>query len=180
MIRHRSLPIVMSIAATMMCFSWSGGAQNTTNPSQTDRDFMRSAVEGGNAEVALSQLAVQKGNGEDVKQFGQKMVDDHSRLGEQMRDVAQKEGIRAPAGPTAKGKALETRLRTLSGPAFDKAYIQAMVKDHREDLDAFNKEANKGNDTAIKDAASRGALLIGEHLKLVEQLARSHNLQPGE
>lgn len=173
MIRSRSFVIVLSFASTLFC-----GAQNTTSPSQNDKNFVRSALEGGNAEVALGQLAAQKGSSEDVKQFGQKMVDDHTRLGDQMRDVAQKEGIRPPDGTSTKDKALEVKLKTLSGPAFDKAYIGAMLKDHRHDLDAFNREANKGNDTAIKEAASRGALLIGEHLKLVEQLAYSHNLQP--
>ncbi|HEY2472252.1 MAG TPA: DUF4142 domain-containing protein [Terracidiphilus sp.] len=176
MIRYHRLLIMIS--AALLCSSWAARAQNTTSPSQNDKNFMRSALEGVSAEIALGQLAVKKGSSEDVKQFGQKMIDDHGRLGEQMRDVAQKEGIRPPAGTTAKGKALEGKLRTLSGPAFDKAYIGAMVKDHRVDLDSFNNEANKGNDTAIKDAASRGALLIGEHLKLAEQLARSHNLDP--
>jgi putative membrane protein len=175
MVWSRNFLIAMSIGATLLC-----KAQNTTNPSQNDKNFVRSALEGGNAEVALGKLAAQKGNSEDVKQFGQKMVQDHTQFSHEMRDVAQKEGIRPPDGTGTKDKALEAKLKTLSGHAFDSAYIGAMVKDHRQDLDAFNKEANKGNDTAIKDAASRGALLIGEHLKLAEQLARSHNLPPEE
>lgn len=180
MICQRSFPIAMVFAASALCFSWSGGAQNTTSPSQDDRKFVRSAVERGDAEVALGQLAVRKGSSEDVRQFGEKMIKDQTGLEGQMRDVAQKEGIRSPAEAISKNKALEWKLKTLSGPAFDKAYIGAMVKDHREDLDAFNKEANKGNDTAIKEAASRGALLIGQYLKLAEQLAHIHNLQPGQ
>ena len=180
MIRQRCFLIVMSIAVTASCFSSSATAQNTTSPSQSDKKFVRTALEGGNAEVALAQLAMQKGSSEDVRQFGQKLMDDHRRLADQMRDVAQKEGIRPPDGESTKSKATEAKLRTLSGPAFDKAYIGAMVKEHREDLDAFNREASKGNDTAIKDAASRGALLIGQHLKLAEELARSHNLQAGQ
>jgi putative membrane protein len=173
MVRSLSFVIVMSIASGLFC-----KAQNTTSPSQNDKNFVRSALEGGNAEVALGQLAVQRGSSEDVKEFGQKMIEDRGRLVDQMRDVAEKEGIRPPDGKATKDKALEAKLKTLSGQAFDKAYIGAMLKDHRQDLDAFNKEANKGNDTAIKDAASRGALLIGEHLKLAKELARSHNLQP--
>lgn len=179
MTRHRSFLIVITIAITLVCVAWAG-AQNTTTPSPSDKKFVRSALEDGNAEIALGQLAVQNGSSEDVKQFGQKMIDDDTKLGDQMRQVAQKEGIEPPARSAAKGKALEAKLKTLSGPAFDKLYISAMVKDHREDLDAFNKEANQGNDTEIKDAASRGAMLIGEHLKMAKQLARSHNLESGQ
>lgn len=179
MIRHESFLIVMSIAAMLFCCR-AGWAQNTTNPSQNDKNFMRSAVKGGNAEVALGHLAAQKGSSEDVRQFGEKMVADHQRLADQIRDVARAEGIEPPSGTGGKDKALEAKLKTLSGPEFDKAYLGAMVKDHRADLDAFNKEANRGNDTAIKDAASRGAALIGEHLKLAEELAQAHNVQPGQ
>ena len=152
-------------------------AQNTTNASASDKKFVRSALEGGNAEVKLGQLAAQKGNSEDVKQFGQKMVDDHTKLGDEMKEVAQKESVSVPTGIPAKDKALETKLQSLSGDAFDKAYIQAMVKDHRHDLSEFKKEANSGNDTNIKDAASHGAEVISEHLKMAEQMAKTHNLQ---
>jgi putative membrane protein len=154
-------------------------SQNTTNASASDKKFVHSALEGGNAEVKLGQLAAQKGNSEDVKQFGQKMVDDHTKLGEQMKQIAQKEGISVPDGIPAKDKALETKLNSLSGEEFDKAYIKAMVKDHRKDLSEFKKEASSGNDTSIKDAANQGSQIISEHLQMVEQMAQKHNVQVG-
>jgi putative membrane protein len=79
-----------------------------------------------------------------------------------------------------KDRALEAKLKALSGDAFDKAYIQAMVQDHREDLAEFKKEANSGNDTTIKDCASQGAEVIGEHFKMAEQIAQSHHIAPGQ
>jgi putative membrane protein len=154
-------------------------SQNTTSASSSDKKFVHSALEGGNAEVKLGQLAAQKGNSEDVKQFGQKMVDDHTKLGEQMKQVAQQEGITVPEGIPAKDKALETKLNSLSGEAFDKAYIKAMVQDHRKDLAEFKKEANSGNDTSIKDAASQGSQIISQHLQMAEQIAQKHNIQTG-
>jgi putative membrane protein len=177
MIFHRFLLILLSIAtAGLLC---TAAAQNTTTPSQIDKKFVHSALEGGNTEVLLGNLAVQKAESKDIKQFGQKMIDDHTKLSERMREVARKEGISAPTGTAAKDKSLVNRLEKVSGPEFDKAYIRAMVKDHRDDLNAFNREANSGNDTEIKDVASQGAQVIGEHLKLAEQLARSRIGQPG-
>lgn len=154
-------------------------AQNTTNASSSDKRFVHSALEGGNAEVALGQLAAQKGSSEDVKQFGQKMVDDHTKMGEQMKQVAQQEGIGVPDGMPAKDKALQAKLKSLSGESFDKAYIKAMVQDHQKDLSEFQKEANSGNDTSIKDAASQGSQIISQHLQMAQEMARKHNVQTG-
>lgn len=165
-------------AAVMLCGP-AGFSQNTTSASSSDKKFVHSALEGGNAEVKLGQLAAQKGNSEDVKQFGQKMVDDHTKLGEQMKQIAQQQGIEVPDGVPAKDKALETKLNSLSGEEFDKAYIKAMVKDHQKDLSEFKKEANSGNDTSIKDAASQGAQVISEHLQMAQQMAQKHNVQVG-
>ncbi len=178
---NRALNAVCGVAGAMLL---SGAAaimaQNTTSPSATDKKFVHAALHGGTAEVQLGQLAVQKGNSDDVKQFGQKMIDDHTKMCDEMRELAKKEGIRISAGSTEKVKALEKKLKAMSGNSFDRAYIAAMVKDHRQDLADFKKEANSGNDTAIKDAASQGAQVISQHLKLIEGIAQKHNVSIGE
>jgi putative membrane protein len=137
---------------------------------------VQAALQGGAAEVELGQLAVQKAQSEDVRQFGQKMIDDHTKMGDQMKDVAKKEGISIPNGVPAKDKELEAKLKSLSGDSFDNAYIKAMLKDHQHDLSEFKREANLGNDTSIKDAASQGRELISQHLKMVEDIAKTHNI----
>lgn len=172
---HRVLATMAGIA--LLSTGSAAIAQNTTSPSASDKKFVQEALQGGTAEVQLGQLAAQKASSEDVKQFGQKMVDDHTKLGDQMKEVAQKEGIGVPSGMTAKDRELETKLNSLSGDSFDNAYIKAMVKDHQHDLSEFKKEANSGNDTSIKDAASQGEPIISEHLKMAEQIAKTHNIQ---
>lgn len=166
-------------AAVLLCGQL-GFSQNTTSASSSDKKFVHSALEGGNAEVKLGQLAAQKGSSDDVKQFGQKMVDDHTKLGDQMKQIAQQQGINVPEGVPAKDKALEAKLNSLSGDAFDKAYIKAMVQDHKKDLSEFKKEASSGNDTSIKDAASQGAQVISEHLQMAEQMAQKHNVKSSD
>jgi len=64
-----------------------------------DQVFVRKALEGGIAEVQLGQLAQQKSQSDDVKEFGQKMVEDHTQLGDQMKPIAQQLGIKEPKGP---------------------------------------------------------------------------------
>jgi putative membrane protein len=175
--QNRSFLSTCTLAAAVLVCGQFGFSQNTTSASSSDKKFVQSALEGGNAEVKLGQLAAQKGNSEDVKQFGQKMVDDHTKLGDQMKQIAQQEGIQVPDGSPAKDKALETKLNSLSGDAFDKAYIKAMVKDHQKDLSEFKKEASSGNDTSIKDAASQGAQVISEHLQMAQQMAQKHSVK---
>ncbi|HEV2274478.1 MAG TPA: DUF4142 domain-containing protein [Acidobacteriaceae bacterium] len=148
----------------------------TTN----DKGFVRDALQGGMAEVQLGHLAAQKGSAEDVKQFGQKMVDDHTKLGDQMSEIAQQLGVKPPDGPSKKDKKLQAKLENLSGPDFDKAYIEAMIKDHKEDVSNFTMEAQHSQNPAVKQAASQAEPVLESHLKMIQQIAEAHNLPGGK
>jgi putative membrane protein len=141
-----------------------------------DQEFVKKALEGGAAEVQLGQLAQQKSQSEDVKQFGQKMVQDHTQLGDQMKPIAQQLGVKEAKGPSKKDKQLMAKLEGLSGQQFDEAYIQAMVKDHKQDLKDFRNEAQNAQDPNVKQAAQQGAGVIAQHLQTIQQIAQSHNV----
>jgi putative membrane protein len=144
--------------------------------SMADQSFVRKALEGGAAEVQLGQLAQQKSQSEDVKQFGQKMVQDHTQLGDQMKPIAQQLGVKEPKGPSKKDKELIAKLEALSGPQFDEAYIQAMVKDHKQDLKEFKDAAQTAQNPNVKQAAQQGAGVISQHLQMIQQIAQTHNV----
>jgi putative membrane protein len=155
--------------------------QNDMNPqhgqtSPNDRMFVKQALEGGMAEVQLGQLALQKSNNADVKQFAQRMVDDHTRLGEQMKPIAQQIGVKIPDGPSKKDKALIARMQALNGDDFDKAYVKDMVKDHKADLNDFKTEAQNGSDPKVKAAATQGSQVIQQHLEMIQQIAQKDNV----
>jgi putative membrane protein len=150
-------------------------ANSTTNAggmAGADKKFVKEAMEGGMAEVKLGQMASEKGNSPDVKEFGQKMVTDHTKLNDQMKPIASQMGIQPPAELPAKDKALQTKLEGLSGDAFDKAYMSAMVKDHKKDLAEFQKEASSGKNPQVKDAAQQGAQVIQQHLQMAQDVAQ--------
>jgi putative membrane protein len=149
-------------------------AQPPSNAIQ-DKDFVHSALEGGMAEVQMGQLATQKGSTDDVKQFGQKMVQDHTQISDHMKEVAQQLGVSEPKGLSKKDKGEVAKLNSLSGPEFDKAYIVAMVKDHKKDLSDFRAEAQNTQNPAVKQLAQQGAQVIDQHLQMAEQLAKAHN-----
>lgn len=155
------------------------GADSTaTNQQQTmlDQAFVRKALEGGAAEVQLGQLAPQKSQSDDVKQFGQKMVQDHTQLGDQMKPIAQQSGVKEPKDLSKKDKQLMAKLESLSGSQFDEIYIQAMVKDHKQDLKEFSNEAQTTQDPNLKQAAQQGAGIVSQHLQMIQQIAQSHNV----
>jgi putative membrane protein len=157
------------------------GADNTQQNGMNanglqDKDFVHSALEGGMAEVELGQLAEQKGSSDDVKQFGQHMVADHTKLGDEMKQVAQQMGVNPPKGPSKKDKQLLAKLQGLSGQQFDNAYIAAMVKDHKKDDEDFKSEASQTQNPALKQVAQQGGQVIDQHLQMIEQIAKSHNL----
>jgi len=141
-----------------------------------DRLFVEDALKGGMAEVQLGQLALQKSNNADTKQFAQKMVDDHTKLGDQMKGVAQQIGVKVPDGPSKKDKATIAKLQALNGDDFDKAYVKDMIKDHKTDLTDFKTEAANGSNPAVKDAASQGSQVISQHLQMIQQIAQKNNM----
>jgi putative membrane protein len=150
---------------------------SSANPqAMNDQAFVRKALEGGDAEVQLGQLAQQKSQSDDVKQFGQKMVQDHTQLGEQIKPIAKQLGVTEPKGLSKKDKQLLAKLEGLSGQQFDQEYIRAMVRDHRQDLKEFKNEAQMAQDPNVKQAAQQGADVISQHLQMIEQIAQSHNV----
>ncbi|MGA8089211.1 MAG: DUF4142 domain-containing protein [Terracidiphilus sp.] len=142
-----------------------------------EKAFVSKALEGGEAEVQLGQLAAQKSQSDDVKQFAQKMVSDHSQMADKwFKPVAKQLGVPEPKGPSKKDKKEIAKLQGLSGQDFDRAYISMMVKDHQQDLKDFKDEAQMAQDPNVKQVAQQGSKIISQHLQLIEQIAKTHNV----
>lgn len=131
-----------------------------------DTTFVRKAAEGGMAEVKLGQLALEKASSKVVKEFGERMVKDHSKAGDDLKEVASKKGITLRDSLNATDKALYDRLSKLSGDDFDKAYMQAMIKDHEEDVAEFRRESQSAKDPDIRQFTSKTLPTLEEHLRL--------------
>ena len=128
------------------------------------------------AEVQLGQLASEKGSSDDVKQFGQQMMTDHTKLGDQMKQVALQFGVTPPTSMSKKDKELMAKLQGLSGTQFDNAYIVAMVKDHKKDAEDFKAEAQQTQNPALQQVTRQGEQVIDQHLQMIDKIAESHNL----
>jgi putative membrane protein len=134
------------------------------------KSFAMKAADGGMAEVELGRLASQKASNDRVKQFGQKMVDDHSKANNDLKQAATQEGIELPADISAKHKSTMQKLSGLSGAAFDKAYMDAMVKDHVEDVKEFEKASKAPGDSPVKKFAASTLPTLKEHLQMAREI----------
>lgn len=137
----------------------------------TAKDFVAHAAQDGVAEVALGKIAVERAQDADVKQFAQKMVDDHSKANQELTSLASSKGIETPAEPNAQQKADSDRLSKLSGAAFDKAYMQHMVGDHDKAVATFRTFSERGDDAELKQWAEKTLPTLQEHERLAKTTA---------
>ena len=133
------------------------------------KEFIEDAANGGLAEVELGKLAQQKASSPEVKNFGKHMVDDHSKANEQLKIVAGKKNVTLPKQMDAKHKAEHDRLAKLSGKDFDRAYMDAMVKDHQEAVAKF-KAASASGDPDVQAFATKTLPTLEEHLSLAQRV----------
>lgn len=145
-----------------------------------DGVFVRKALSGDMAEVKLGQLALQKSNDPQVKQFAQRMIKDHTELSNRMTPLAEQLGVQVPTELDEHAQKTLDKLSALSGTAFDQAYMKDMVKDHERDLREFKQEASASRNPAVKNAADHGAQVISAHLEDAQQIARRHGASSGE
>jgi putative membrane protein len=141
-----------------------------------DKMFLRMAAEGGIAEVRLGQLAAQKGSSDEVKSFGQKMVDDHTTMNAEMAQIADSMGVMLPKMMNKEDQAEYDKLNALSGNDFDVEYLSFMVKDHRRNLHAFRIEAAGRADQGLHDEVVKAEGIIHEHVVMVDKLARERGI----
>jgi putative membrane protein len=151
----------------------SSPVSSTTEAVMKDEAFVRVAAHGGLAEIKLGKLAMDQGSNETVKAFGTRMVAEHTKTGDELKEAAKEERIALPTDLSSKDQATYDRLSKLSGADFDQAYAQDMVKDHQQDLRDFQREANHGNNDVIRGFASETVPMIQQHLDQAKEMLKA-------
>ena len=145
-------------------------AKQTPRPHYTDEVFVRGAAEGSMAEVKLGQLAEEKAQAPEVKNFAKRMVEDHSKALEEIKQLGSKDGINMPTDISHKDAETYNRLSKLSGPDFDRAYSQEMVKDHQKDIAEFRKGETSAQKPEVKEFAQKTLPTLQSHLELAQHM----------
>jgi putative membrane protein len=139
----------------------------------TEKNFVTKAAKGNLAEVELGKLASEKSNNQQVKDFGQQMVTDHSKANVNLKPIADSNDVPWPTKLTGEPKALYDKLSKLSGPEFDKVYVRAMVQDHEKDAKEYETESGKIKDPQLKSYVDQTLPVIQQHLSHIKSTQES-------
>jgi putative membrane protein len=139
--------------------------------SHSDKEFIEDAAKGGMFEVQSGQLAAQKGSDQAVKDFGNKLAQDHGKANDELKQIAEAKGVKMPDKDKWMERHEMSKLQKLSGPAFDREFAQHEVKDHEKDIKAFEKAASKLDDPDLKAFAQKQLPTLREHLALAQKLS---------
>ena len=149
-------------------------SRNMTKMSSADKKFMMTAAMGGMAEVEMARLALQKSGSDSVKQYAQKMIDDHTAANNELMQVASMKGVTLPAQPDARHMAMMAKMQKLSGTEFDMMYVkEAGVKAHQDMEKLFMKESMSGKDMDAKAFATKTLPAVRMHLQMARDMMAS-------
>src|ERR1022692_2187678 len=147
-------------------------ANAATTVSTADKDFILAAAQGGMTEVKLGELASKNGKRDDVKEFGQMMVKDHTAINDDLKSLAAQKGVTLPDSLDAKHQGMVDKMAALTGSKFDHAYITGMIKDHKMDAKEFKAESAETKDADIKSFVDKSIPVVDEHLKRITAMKK--------
>ena|ERR1700744_2444697 len=172
--------LAIALGLTLAC----GSALAQTNAAQSERAaatpsartnapdaaFVEKASAAGLAEVTAGKTATEKSQSDEVKTFGQQMVDDHTKAGDELKSIAQSKGMTVSSAPMASDTKAIASMSNLSGAAFDSAFKKKMVADHEKVIALFKKESASGSDADLKAFATKTLPTLQHHLEMAKAL----------
>ena len=145
------------------------GGSSAANASQ-DVQFLRDIAHANHAEIAIGRLAAQKAASAQVRKYAQQMADEHSKAQAQAVALAKERGLTLPGDPASQRQAAAKYLEQLSGEAFDRAYMEQAVKDHRNMVQLLERTAAEAQEKDIKAFAQNALSHARKHLEAAERL----------
>jgi putative membrane protein len=135
----------------------------TKAQTKSDEEFAMQAAAGGMAQVKLSQLAMERAQAVEVKQFARRMLEDHTKANMQLKQIMDKQHLAMPQKLDGKQQQAYDKLAQLSGDDFDRQYMKIMTADHDATVVKFKNESLYGQDPEIKSFAMKTLPMLEEH-----------------
>lgn len=140
--------------------------------SWSDKRFVTKAADDGQDEVAIAQLAAEKASNPDVRDFAQKLVQDHTQVNSELMSIANTKNVKLDKDDSTKDRSYR-RLSKASGQDFDREFVEHMVDEHEKDIKMFEKAASNAKDPEVREFASKHIDHLRQHLAQAQQLQQS-------
>lgn len=172
--KTRALPMI-----TLACTLVLGGPAVAENLAQVDQAFLEQAAQNGHAEVSAGRLALTKARNPKVRDFAQRMVDEHTQLGEDLKLLAAARRYTPPSEPSRLQKGKEMIIAGLGDATFDRRYLNQMgVEAPKATIPLYEKTARESRDPEVKAFASKHLPALRQHLQTAQELKVSVDQEP--
>jgi putative membrane protein len=138
--------------------------------SSKDRTFLMEAAQGGMAEVEMARNGIEMGQNEAVKNLSRRLLADHSRMNDELRQLAANKSLNLPTEPTSDQTAMMDTLAKLNGTEFDKAFVAHMTQDHQKDIAKFEEAARNADDADVRAFAEKQLPTLRAHLNMANSV----------
>lgn len=162
--------LATTLAAVLVTFGQTSFAKEKSAKANPDAMFVKKAADGGMTEVELGKVADKNGEKQEVKDFGKQMVEDHGKANDNLKTVAGKLNLPVPEKVSPKHQAKIDKMSKMSGAAFDKAYVQDMIKDHEMDIAEFEAADKEVKDADLKKFIEETIPVMKHHLEMVKKI----------
>jgi putative membrane protein len=163
------LPTMAQNRQEMMSPTQDSMSDSMSSVSKLDRDFMNKAARSDMTEIKTSQLALQRSQSQEVRDYAQQMIQQHTNSSKELMQIAQSKGVDLPQNIDRKNKMM-AKLEKLSGAEFDRAYMQAQVKAHQKTLDEYQSYLKNGDDEQLIAFANKIVPIVSEHLDMAQSM----------
>lgn len=142
--------------------------------SERDEKMVKQVAESHLAEISAGKLAQEKASSDEVKSFAKKLVDDHTKGLDDLKQLAQSKGVTLPTEPSRQQMAQEKKLQSLSGEKFDRQYLQqAGDHAHKQTHQLLQRVASRAEDSDLKNYASKTLGTIETHQQMAKETSRN-------
>jgi len=149
------------------------GKSDATGAPVSEKKFVKSAIEASLDDVEMGRLALQKSTDSEVRHYAIEETDDHGKILEDLKQVAQQLNMSVPDGPSKSALKEMDKLKALPGDAFDQAFLKETVKSHKDEDKSYKDEARTTTSPQLKDLVTQENQIIGNHLQQAQQLAQA-------
>jgi putative membrane protein len=167
---HKRNKTTLAIALASLGFAVGALAASPGKLDSGDRKFIEEAAMGGMAEVELGRMVQSRAQNDQVKQFAQRMVTDHTKANDDLKQLAGSKGIEVPPSVDRKHQKEIDEIAKKDAAKLDREYMEHMVKEHKKDVREFEKQAKKAKDPDVQGFASKTLPTLKEHLALAQQV----------